>query len=130
MERYIDNNYICKGATVIHCRGNTVMQIARFSDNYNPSKSLNIRNIYQNEILGICKIGSYMGLWQLFQAANVLQNPIRSKHPTQGNKTIRRDINRRMWGLNDTWNSKSPINIMWTHLCKSKIADLVILYHF
>ena len=113
MERYIENNYICKGATIIHHTDNTVIQIARFSDNYNPLKSLHIRNIYQYEILDICEIGSYMVLWQLFQTANVLQNPIRSIYPTQGNNTIRRDINRRMWCFHDTWNSKSPINIIW-----------------
>ena len=38
MERYIDNNNICKGAIIIYRRGNTVMQIARFSDNYNRNK--------------------------------------------------------------------------------------------
>ena len=75
MKGYIDNNYICKGPIIMHQTGKSVMQTARFSDNYNPSESLDSRDIYQNEILDICKIGSYIGLWQLFQAANVLQNP-------------------------------------------------------
>ena len=93
MKRYIDDNYICKGATIVHQTGKTVMQIGRFSHNYNPSEGLGIRNIYQNEILDICKIGSYIGLRQLFQAANVLQNPFRSVYPKQGNNTIRKDTN-------------------------------------
>ena len=67
-------------------------QHAMYSDNYNPNTPLNVEAIYMCELLDICKDGAYMGIWQLFQVANVLQHPVKSVYPEGGNVNIRKDL--------------------------------------
>ena len=64
-----------------------------YSDNYRPEEALDVKKIYMKEVLDICKDGAFMGVWQLFQAANVLNCPIRSVYPDGGNGNIRLDLN-------------------------------------
>ena len=63
------------------------------SDNYNHERKFDVRAIYVQELLEICKDGAYMGIWQLFQVANVLGNPVFSVYPDGGNVNIRKDLN-------------------------------------
>ena len=89
-------------------------QYAMYSDNYNPEKNFDVRAINVKELLDICKDGAYMGIWQLFQVANILGNPVFSVYLNGGYVNIRKDLNHKIFCKNETANSKHPINLMWT----------------
>ena len=55
-----------------------------------------------------------MGIWQLFQAANVIGHPIRSIYPENSNHNIRLDLNRIVHCFNGLQNPSEVLNIIWT----------------
>lgn len=116
MAHYLDNNYVQQGANHLYRWGTLTQQYAMYSDNYRPHEALNVDNIYMQEVLDICKNGAYMGVWQLFQVANVVQCPIKSVYPEGGNVNIRLDLNRTMRCINEVHNDRDPFVIMWTSM--------------
>ena len=70
-DMYLNNEYISKGASVIHRIGSTKDQIAMFSENYNPLVQLDTEKMYKMEVLEICSSGAYLGMWQILAAANI-----------------------------------------------------------
>ena len=58
---------------------------AQYSDQFIPGfKQLTatyITKLYRNELVSISQPGAYMGIWQLFQTANILQVPVHSIYP-------------------------------------------------
>ena len=54
-----------------------------------------------------------MGIWQIFQAANVIGHLIRSVYPNS-NTNIRLDLNRVVYCFNDMQNPSEVLNTMWT----------------
>ena len=113
MELYLNNTYLAKGATDFYHQGTLSDQYTMYSDNYNPERNFDVRAIYVQELLDICKHGAYMGIWQFFQVANVLGNPVFSVYPDGGNVNIRKGLKHKIFCKNETANSKS-INLMWT----------------
>ena len=85
-----------------------------YSDNYRPQELLDVQKIYMKKAFDICKDGAFMGVWQLFQLANVLHCPIRSVYPEGGNANIRLDLNQLMWYIDANFNSTEPFVLMWT----------------
>ena len=79
--KYIDNEYMSIGANVIHRRGTTVEQIAMFAESYIRNTPVNVEKEFKAEVKGLCKDGTYMGLWQICAAANILKHPINSVYP-------------------------------------------------
>ena len=75
---YLNDEYVSKGASVVCHRGNTVDQIAMFSENYNPLQKLPNEEYFKLEVLDICMDGAYIGMWQILAAANIMVHPIRS----------------------------------------------------
>ena len=114
MDMYLDNAYLQMGANHVYWRGSLAQQYTMYSDNYEPNVVLDIANIYKCEVLDICTDGVYMGIWQIFQIANVIQAPVWSVYPQQTNPNIRLDINRTIWCKNQIANGREPINLMWT----------------
>lgn len=84
----MDNAYLQMGANHLYHRGTLAQQYAMYSDNYQPDRVLDVTSIYKQEVLDICQDGAYMGIWQIFQTANVIQAPIRSVYPMQTNPNI------------------------------------------
>ena len=70
--------------------------------------------LYKEEVLDICKDGTFMGIWQIFQIANVIKWPICSVHLNIGNPNVRKDLHRTVYCIDNTYNAQSPLNIMWT----------------
>ena len=66
-------------------------------------------DIYKKDIR---KDGAFMGIWQIFQVANVVKQPIRSVFPNIGN--VVKDLNRTVYCIDNANNIKPAINIMWT----------------
>ena len=96
MVHYLDKHYVQQGANHLYRWGTLIQQYAMYSDNYRTQETLNVDIIYMQEVLDICKNGAYMGVWQLFQVANVIEYPVTYVYPEGGNANIRRDLNRTM----------------------------------
>ena len=112
--RYLDNNYIQFGANHHYNRSRMVEQFAQYTDNYVPGQQLHVEQFYESEVLDIAKDNAYMGIWQMFQAANVIGYLIRSIYPEQLNENITLDLNRVMYCFHDMQNPSEVLNIMWT----------------
>ena len=113
-ELYLDNNYLCRGANHEYHQGTLAEQFAQYSDNWTPPANLNVDNIYEKEVLDICKINTFMGIWQMFQTANLVGHPIKPVYPENTKRNIRLDINRYIWCFDNTLNHKEILNLMWT----------------
>ena len=70
--KYIDNEYISRGASVMHRRGTTFEQIVMFAESYIHNTPVNVEKEFKTEVKGLCKDGKYMGLWQICATANQL----------------------------------------------------------
>ena len=114
IEKYVDHNYVSIGAHNFYVRGTLPEQNAQYSDNYNPYATFNMVQLYKEEVLDICKDGTFMGIWQIFQIANVIKQPICSVHPNIGNPNVRKDLHRTVYCIDNTYNAESPLHIMWT----------------
>ena len=60
---------------------------ATYSDHYVSGQKITestVEYVYSREMHDCMKISSYMGLWQLAQAASALQIPIKSVYPLYG----------------------------------------------
>ena len=98
-------------------------------DNFNPHVTFNLTHLYKREVLDITQDGAYMGIWQIFQAANIAKRPICSVHPCIGNPNVREDLHRTVYCIDGTYNQHSKLHLMWT-LCKLILtAHHVILCH-
>ncbi|KAK3743046.1 hypothetical protein RRG08_063912 [Elysia crispata] len=80
---YLDNNYLSRSFTG---KKNCLQSIASFSDHYLPdvhdlSKMTVLKALYEKELKDKCKPRSYMGMWQMFGLASVLQMRICSVYP-------------------------------------------------
>ena len=73
IEKYVDHNYVLIGAHHFYERGTLPKQYAQYSDNYNPYVTFNMLQLYKEEVLDICKNGTFVGIWQIFQIANVIK---------------------------------------------------------
>ena len=73
---------------------------AQYSDHFITGQKLKaevIKQLYEKEVLDICKDRSYMGIWQMFALATVLKMPIRSCYPSLGISSptlVRKHLNR------------------------------------
>ena len=73
-----------------------------------------MQRLYKEEILDICKDGAYMGIWQMFQIASVINRPIFSVHPNIGNPNVRADLHRTVYCIDNAYNQQNPLHLMWT----------------
>ena len=115
---YLSDECLEHSASYTHGNGDLPTIFATFSDFYTPRQRLTketIRYIYIMEIHFCCRIGSYMGLWQLGQAASVIGKLIHTIYPVRGQSTLRNDFHRIFFPVNyPTSGDERPIVIMWT----------------
>ena len=117
-EYYMDNDYLSNGATLIHSRGTFPQQYALFSGQYFHPVGGNIDDIvntvYEKELLSVKSEGSFMGMWQLWEACNILQRPIMSVFPKRGSKSFCADFNRMLVPIDERFCNRECLYIMWT----------------
>ena len=115
LDAYLDNIYISVGVRNFYNRGTLPEQYTQYSDNYIPNmgNELDVLDLYKKEVMDIRKNGAFMGIWQIFQAANVLKWPIQSVFPKIGNENVIKDLNRMVYCIDHASNAKQPLNIMW-----------------
>ena len=118
LQSYLDDNYISVEALNFYNRATLPQQYAQYSDNYVPNTDilLDVVALYKQEVMDICIDGAYMGTWQTFQTANVLNCPIRSVFPNIGNENVIKDLNRTVYCIDRTKNTQLCVNIMWTSI--------------
>ena len=100
MGQHLDDNYVSNGAHNFYNRGTLPEQYAQYSDNYNPHVAFIMLQLYKREVLNICSDGVFMGIWQIFQVANVIKRPITtSVHPKIGNPNVRGDLHQMVYHI-------------------------------
>ena len=116
LDSYLDNNYVSVGAHNCYNCATLPEQYMQYSANYIPNTAipLDVLDLYKKEVMDIRKDGAFMGIWQIFQAANVLKFPIRSVFPSIGNINVIKDLNRTVYCIDHGNNAKHAVNIMWT----------------
>ena len=73
-----------------------------------------LRQTFEKELFAIRKPGEYMSMWQLFQAANCINRPIRVFFPRRGSDDFRADFNRMVKPWDPRYRNREPLVIMWT----------------
>ena len=114
-ERYLSHEYLAQGASAVREDVTFPEVYAMFSGQNAAGLSENIiETVYEQEIMGLTRNGSYMGIWQLFAAANVLGHPVRSVFPLRGSESFRRDFNRMCLPADGRQKKTKSITLMWT----------------
>ena len=119
-KHYINNRYLSRGSNIVYRRGGPCKQIAMYSNYYTPGEELDVVKIYKQEVLTLSKMNTYCGLWQLAQAANVLRRPVMSVYPTELHEGMRLEFNRTFFCIDNKYNERDPVVIMWTPMQVSK----------
>ena len=86
-----------------------------YSDNYIPNtgNDIDVLDLYKQEVMDIRQDGAFMGIWQIFQAANILKWPIQSVFPNIVNENVIKDLNRTVYCIDRANNAKCSTNLMW-----------------
>ena len=100
IDKYMNEEYLRRGSVKCYKNG-LATQYAQYSDQYSEYAGEKVtpkvvRQIYCAELFATRVPGSFMGIWQLFQLANILNVPVQSIYPHKGWKVIRPDFNRIM----------------------------------
>ncbi|XP_052227670.1 uncharacterized protein LOC127842276 [Dreissena polymorpha] len=128
---YLNDTNLQQGLGSNHRVRSLSSQFAQYSEYFIPGMNLNatiIRDIYRKETLSVTKDQAYMGIWQIFALASVIQTPIRSVYPQKGNVNVRHDLNRLI--LPRTQTSSEPVHIMWTSTRQDLLLEHWIPNHF
>ena len=62
--KYVDDFYVSRGAINFYDRGTLPQQYGQYSENYNPYVEFNLKGLYEQEVLDICKDSTFCGIWQ------------------------------------------------------------------
>ena len=113
-EKYLNHKYLSQGAVEVR-KDVTLPEIfTKMQQNAAGMSDNIVESVYEKEIMSLTKKGSYMGMWQLFAAANVLAHPIRSIFPLRGSAQFQRNFNRMCMPIDGRHRRKKPLTIMWT----------------
>jgi hypothetical protein len=110
---YLSNDYLMRGTSL---NKNLLHIYAMFSDLYIPGIQLTdavIARMYEAEVLKCTKLNAYMGIWQIFALANVLQCPIMSCYPEFINSEVRNCLHRLVFPSH-TSKASAIAHILWT----------------
>ena len=123
--RYLNEDYLRLGMDPQQNDKILSCIFAEFSGNYKPEEmnpqgrtheeiSNTVKAVYKRDILEVRKLGAEMGMWQIFQASNVLGRPIASVFPERGNPNYRNYFNRIVYPWNKEHRRNPCLAIMWT----------------
>ena len=94
-KHYLSDSCRERGASFTHGNADLLKVFATFSEFYTPRQKLTsdtIDYIYSMEMYSCSRLSSYMGIWQLAQAASVFEIPVHTIYPVCGECTIRNDF--------------------------------------
>lgn len=119
-DTYINPAYLKIGTSMATISANKIpVSYAMYSDMYTAGDVITpavVKRIFQKEVMNICKINTYMGIWQIHGLASVIKRPVFSVYPNLGHINVRRDLNRIVTPRNMTDENinSSPVHIMWS----------------
>ena len=85
-DKYMSNTYLVKGLSIDRAEPLPYLYV-QYSDYYVNGQRITdntVEYIYSRELHDCSKMNSYMGLWQMAQAASVINIPIKSVYPMGG----------------------------------------------
>ena len=112
---YLDEDNLRKGFPSDGSEDSIKKTFAMFSADYIPDTVLTheiIKQVLEKEIMSISKPRSFMGLWQMFGLASVLQMPIFSVYPILGENFYRKHMHRLI--VPRITSTRHTASIMWT----------------
>ena len=123
--RYLNEDYLRMSSNPQLTDKTLSCVFAEFSGNYKPEEMSQegqtdgditnmIETIYKRDIIQVRKLGVEMGMWQIFQASNILGRPIVSVFPVRGNPGYRSYFNRTVFPWNREDRCNPAVTIMWT----------------
>ena len=119
-EHYISHQCLVRGANYVRTDEELPVVYVRYLDHYANGQKITDNTIdymYYRELHDCCKVGSYMGLWQIAQAASVLKVPIHSVYPEGRDTIMRHDFNRWFFPVKcDVQNTTDSITLVWTSM--------------
>ena len=107
--------------------GGPCKQIAMYSSLYDPTQGFDVVDIYKKEVLEITRDGSFCGLWQMAQEANVLRRPVLSIYPTDLHDGMWLDFNHKFMCIDNRYNDRNTVKTMWMPM---QVSDNSYLVHF
>ena len=116
---YLDNTYLEYGAVGDR---NLKSQFAIYSEAYKKVKTINWNDhtlfvIYEQEVLEMRMEFAYCGMWQFYQASNVICRPLRSVYPFGFlSEEYRQDTNRIAYPIRLHHREGRNACIMWTSM--------------
>ena len=91
-----------------------------YSSSYDPTQQFDVVDIYKKEVLELTRDGSFCGLWQMAQAANILRRPVLSIYLTELHDGMHLDFNRKFMCIDNRYNERNSVKIMWTPMQVSR----------
>ena len=67
MDKYLDNQYVSISAQNFCGRATLVEQFAMYAEEFCPNTPLDVLDLYKKEVMEICKLGGYCGIWEIFK---------------------------------------------------------------
>lgn len=115
---YLDENYLGLGTRFRNQGCTFASMYAEWSGQHIPMQRDNIEEIiemiYNNEVLAMRLNHTYMGLWQMWAASNVLGRPLQTVFPDRGSAKFRPNYHRLLVPIDVSNRKKEPLHIMWT----------------
>ncbi|XP_071122434.1 uncharacterized protein [Mytilus edulis] len=128
---YLNDDYLSSALELNIKTRQLSKQFAMYSSEYIPGDVLTpaaVRRVFRKEVLDITKINSFMGIWQLFAIASVLNSRVISVYPQLGSPVVRKDLNRLIMPRNI--NHEDTIKIMWSSTRQDLTMQHWIPNHF
>ena len=126
-DKYLQENHLSRGGVKL-----TATMMAMYSDYYNHQTldANGIAEIYRMEVEQILQQSTYMGVWQLYAASDVLGLPLVSVYPKMGNPNVRTEIHRLILPEVCRFQHTMPAYIMWSSLREDMVAGWWVANHF
>ena len=126
--KYLDPSFLSVG--IPENKTNLVTAYTMYSDFYKPGTLRPITEntsqyYFRKETLAITHDAAFMGIWQMFALASVLQTLICSIYPVKGNPNVRNDFHRIIMRKSD-----HTVHILWTSTRQDMTNEHWVPNHF
>lgn len=115
-ECYLDPEYLRSGVNLSNREAaNLLPAFTMYSDEYRAGDHITpvvTQRVYREEVLNATNLGQYMGIWQIFAMASVLQALVFSVYPQKGNPSVRKHLHRLIYPRRRA--TEDTFVIMWT----------------